>query len=314
MRAFDLKRNLPNPRRLALALVAALAVLGAGCMSSVADLGTTAPTLTRHTSSHTELVSLPPARGKILVSVYNFRDQTGQYKPLPNVSSFSTAVTQGATSMLVQALKDSEWFVPVEREGLQNLLTERKMIRANETGKPNPGAVSLPPLDTAQVLLQGGITAYETNVATGGFGAKYFGLGGSVLYQQDQVTLHLRAVDIKTGRVLKSVSVTKTILSKALDAGIYRFLTFKRLLEIEGGFSTNEPAQLCVAAAVEKAVTALIVEGVVDRLWDLKNPKDREHPAIVSYLKEKESVQTTSMSVAEVLDSGAAPMERQPKQ
>lgn len=313
MRTLSGKNKLRPGRALALALALAVAALAAGCMSQVSDLGTSGPSLTRHTSAHTELVSLPPAKGKILVSVYNFRDQTGQYKPLPNVSSFSTAVTQGATSMLVQALKDSEWFVPVEREGLQNLLTERKMIRAGEGGKPGPAAANLPPLDTAQILLQGGITAYETNVATGGFGAKYFGLGGSVLYQQDQVTLHLRAVDIKTGRVLKSVSVTKTILSKALDAGIYRFLTFKRLLEIEGGFSTNEPAQLCVAAAVEKAVAALIIEGIVDRLWDLKNPKDKDHPVIVGYLKEKQSVQTTSMSVSEVLDSGATPMERQPK-
>jgi curli production assembly/transport component CsgG len=32
--------------------------------------------------------------------------------------------------MLVTALKDSRWFVPLERQGLQNLLNERKIIRA----------------------------------------------------------------------------------------------------------------------------------------------------------------------------------------
>ena len=62
------------------------------------------------------------------VGVYAFRDQTGQYKPQENVSSFSTAVTQGATAMLTQVLLETGWFAPLEREGLQNLLTERKIV------------------------------------------------------------------------------------------------------------------------------------------------------------------------------------------
>lgn len=292
--------------------VVALPLLGAlflgGCMPAVADLGTTPPSLTRVTSAHTELTSLPRPKGKILVSVYNFRDQTGQYKPLPNVSSFSTAVTQGATSMLVQALNDSNWFVPVEREGLQNLLTERKIIRALEKdGKP--ANVNLPSLEVAQLLLQGGITAYETNTTSGGFGAKYFGLGGSALYQQDQVTIHLRAVDIKTGRVLKSLSVTKTILSKEVDAGIYRFLTYKRLLEIEGGFSTNEPPQLCVAAAIEKAVTDLIIEGMLDHLWEPENPEDRSAPIVQAYLKEKEETGRLTSANSQTTPADLGPAE-----
>ena len=80
--------------------------------------------------SFKELKALPKPKGAIPVSVYAYRDQTGQYKPQANVSSFSTAVTQGATSILMQALSDSDWFLPVEREGLQNVLTERKITRA----------------------------------------------------------------------------------------------------------------------------------------------------------------------------------------
>ncbi len=82
------------------------------------------------------LQSRPGPRFPIPVAVYSFRDQTGQYKPQANVSSFSTAVTQGATSMLVQTLLDSRWFTPVEREGLQNLLTERK-ISGKQQGRNN---------------------------------------------------------------------------------------------------------------------------------------------------------------------------------
>jgi curli production assembly/transport component CsgG len=47
-----------------------------------------------------DLVHLPPPMGRVVVAVYGFRDQTGQYKPAPD-SSFSTSVTQGAASLLI---------------------------------------------------------------------------------------------------------------------------------------------------------------------------------------------------------------------
>src|SRR6478609_10235096 len=61
------------------------------------------------------LKDLPKPKQAVVVGVYKFRDQTGQYKPLENGSSFSTAVTQGATSILIKALEDSKWFIPIER-------------------------------------------------------------------------------------------------------------------------------------------------------------------------------------------------------
>jgi len=66
----------------------------------------------------------------VVVGVYKFRDQTGQYKPTESGSTFSTAVTQGATTILIKALEDSKWFVPIERENLSNLLNERNIIRS----------------------------------------------------------------------------------------------------------------------------------------------------------------------------------------
>ena len=74
------------------------------------------------TSATTEkLRSLPLPEEPIVVGVYNFKDQTGQYKNVENGSTFSTAVSQGGTTMLVKALEDSKWFTPIERENLQNM-------------------------------------------------------------------------------------------------------------------------------------------------------------------------------------------------
>ena len=219
------------------------------------------------TASHHELLGLPAPLGKIPVSVYAFRDQTGQYKPQDNVSTFSTAVTQGATSILMQALSDSGWFVPVEREGLQNILTERKIIRASEQDTDK----ELPPLTTAKILLEGGIISYDTNTRTGGTGLGYFGITASETFREDQISVYLRAIDVRSGQVLLSVSTTKRVLSQELRAGLFRYVSLKRLAEAEIGYTNNEPMQLCVVEAIEKSLSALIVKGIDQGIWKVQN-------------------------------------------
>lgn len=211
-----------------------------------------------------ELKALPKPIGAIPVSVYAFRDQTGQYKPQANISSFSTAVTQGATSILMQALSDSDWFLPVEREGLQNILTERKITRASNK---NNAQAELPPLTTAKIILEGGIISYDSNIKTGGFGAEYFGIGSSELYREDVISVYMRAIDVRTGQVLVSVSTSKTVLSTEARAGFFRYVSFKRLAEAEAGYTSNEPMHICVKQALEKAITELVKKGLQKRVW-----------------------------------------------
>lgn len=247
-------------------------------------------TLVSTTAVYKNLVLLPPPEKEIVVAVYQFADRTGQYKYSPNVATQSRAVTQGALAMLIKALEDSGWFISVEREGFNRLLKEREIInetRKNYKDEQGESLPPLPPLLNAGILLEGGIISYDTNVVTGGFGAKYFGLGGHVEYRKDQVTIYLRAVSVKTGKILKSVSTTKTILSKEVQLGIFRFVSLKKLLEAETGLTTNEPPQMCVLEAIEKAVLSLIIEGVLDGSWALKNPEDIKSPVIQSYLEEK---------------------------
>ncbi len=262
-----------------LSAIVLLSALTSGCgLSSLKNLPIDqAPTLTARASTYTDLISLPAPRGKIVASVYNFRDQTGQYKPSPS-SSFSTAVTQGATAMLISAMNDSGWFIPLEREGLQNILTERKIIRAaqNKPNAPQNHGNDLPSLLSANILLEGGIVAYETNIKTGGVGARYFGIGASKRYRVDQVTVNLRAIDIRTGRILHSILTTKTIFSQEVQSSVYRYVEFKRLLEFESGTTTNEPAQLCVLAAIESALIHLIADGVEKNSWALNDPSAKQ--------------------------------------
>lgn len=229
-----------------------------------------------NSQTHSDLASLPLPAGKIPISVYSFRDQTGQYKPSPS-STFSTAVTQGAASILIKALWDSNWFTPLEREGLQNVLTERKIMRSGN----NKG--NLPQLATANLIIEGGIVGYDTNIKTGGDGAKYFGISVSETYRVDQVTVTLRAVDTFSGEVINAVTTTKTIYSKGLQGGVFRFIKFKRLLEMEAGYTTNEPSQLAVLDAVETAVIRLIVTGIEKRHWTTANNDEASNPIFIAY-------------------------------
>lgn len=237
------------------------------------------------------LRSLPEPDERVVVAVYKFRDQTGQYKPTTNGSSFSTAITQGATSILLRALEDSRWFQPIERENLGNLLNERKIIRSSRaefseaTGQKEPG---LPPLLFAGVILEGGIISYDANMLTGGAGLRYFGAGASGQYRQDRVTVYLRAISTSNGQILKTVYTSKTILSQQVDASLFRFVNFKRLLETETGFTYNEPTEMAVKEAIEKSVQALVLEGMVEGLWLPRNPADRRGRALAQYLAEKE--------------------------
>jgi len=253
------------------ALAFALAVTLSGCstIGSMFPPEQTAAVKITQTESFAELKALPKPKGMIPVSVYSFRDQTGQYKPQANVSSFSTAVTQGSTSILMQALSDSQWFLPVEREGLQNILTERKIIRAALQNKDDKSleANELPPLTTSKILIEGGIISYDSNVKTGGFGAEYFGIGASELYREDLISVYMRAIDVRTGQVLVSVSTSKKVLSKEVRAGFFRYVSFKRLAEAEGGFTTNEPMHICVRQTIEKAITELVLKGIEKKVW-----------------------------------------------
>jgi curli production assembly/transport component CsgG len=287
------KQNINKLSSFAGIIILANLIMLSGCTNIFRQhLTTSEARLGAYSGLHEELVSLPEPSEKIVVAVYKFRDQTGQYKPSETGASWSTAVTQGATSILLQSLEESGWFVPIEREGLSNLLNERRIIRSSreqyqaETGEKQS---MLPPLLFGGVMIEGGIISYETNVLTGGAGLRYFGTGASGEYREDKITIYLRAVSTSNGRILKTVHTSKTVLSQKLDAGVFRFVSLKKILEAEAGYTYNEPSQIAVQEAIDKAVFALVAEGIIDGLWNLKNPEDKTSKVLTDYLSEKEN-------------------------
>ena len=233
-------------------------------------------------TSTEQLLNLPTPNQKSVVAVYSFNDETGQRKASDTMSSFSTAVTQGAVHILVEALRDAgkgNWFVVVERSGLDALTKERQLVRNTfeSYNKDKDGRTILKPLLYAGMILEGGIVGYDTNLRTGGNGARYLGIGMKNQYREDRVTVVLRAVLVQTGEVLLNVTATKTILSTAKGGDVFKFYEVgTELVEIESGSTDNEPVTLAVRAAIEAAVYGLVMQGLEKEVWDFDYDTLRE--------------------------------------
>jgi len=233
--------------------------------------------------TYQRLRQLPPAEVMPVVAVYSFEDLTGQRKQRDNVALFSTAVTQGAKALLIDALKaagardtgNGTWFRVVERGlGLDNLVRERQIIRStrDDLRKAGGEAPDLQPMLFAGVLLEGGIVGYDSNIETGGNGARYLGIGASSQYRRDSIVVSLRAVSVLTGEIILNVQTYKTILSVGMGGDVFRFLDMDtKLLELETGITSNESVTWAVRSAVEAAVLALIEQGDLRGYWEIKD-------------------------------------------
>lgn len=221
-----------------------------------------------------QLNELKPLNGPVMtVGVYNFSDKTGQRKPADNVANLSSAVTQGAEVWVIDALLqagEGTWFEVVERGGMDNIIRERQLIR-NTRENYQEDSLALQPMKFAGILLEGGIVGYDSNITTGGNGAMYLGVGSAAEYRVDTVTVAMRLVSVSTGRVLVSVAAEKTIASYRQGANAFKFLDLgTQALEIETGYSVNEPTNYAVRQAIEAAVIELIYQGATQNLWQFK--------------------------------------------
>jgi curli production assembly/transport component CsgG len=282
-------------------LVLALALGACAQKPGTRDLFEQPPVVTPPSPTAVNLETLPPPMHRIDIAVYNFPDLTGKNEPNDNLAEFSRAVTQGGSGLVIDSLKragNGRWFDVVERNGLNNLLQERQLIRATRQDYDKADAKPLPPIHFAGLLLEGGILTYDANVMTGGIGANFLGIGANTQYRRDIVTVGVRIDSVQTGEVLLSVTTTKTIYSVALQASVYRFVTANQILQGEAGITSTEPTQLAVRQAIDLAVYAAIIEGARKGLWNFADPA-RGRTLIQEYL-DRDKPQPPEEKAAEV--------------
>ena len=253
-----------------------------------------------------EFDTIPPPAGKpVVVAVYSFLDKTGQRRPAATIANLSTAVTQGADAFLIKALGDvgrGTWFTVVERVGIDSLTKERQLIRQMREAYDGANAKPLSPMMFAGIIIEGGITGYDSSTKSGGYAARILGIGPQTQYSEDIVTVSLRVISVNTGKVLASVNVQKTIYSSSDSLAVLKFIKDgTQAFELEAGLTINEPGTQAVKAAVEAAVVELIKEGEKKGIWDFKVDVS-ERPVEV----------TSPQPVVVVSNPGEPPVETKP--
>jgi curli production assembly/transport component CsgG len=213
-----------------------------------------------------------PKGPRITAAVYGFKDLTGQRKAVSTYASFSTAVTQGAEPFLISALQDvghGQWFDVIERVNIDNLIKERTIITQMRNQYEGKDAKPLAPLQFAGILVEGGIIGYDSSTESGGAAYRWLGIGPQTQYSKDIVTVSLRAISVNTGKVLATVTVTKTVYSTADSFAMLKaFQDGTQIFEGETGLTINEPMTLAVKTSVEAAVVELIKEGERKGVWE----------------------------------------------
>jgi len=257
-----------------------LAVFLSGCVS----LASMPPKVSE--IAYAPMATVPtPDQGKIILAVYQFGDLTGQQKPNQTFGEMSKAITQGSSNLLIKALKDvgeGNWFRVVERESLQSILQERKLIRTTRQMTQGDKAHPLGPMLYAGAYLTGGIVGYDSNTKSAGAGARFLGIGGSTQYRHDTITVVLRLINVVTGEVELVVMTEKTILSVAFGADKFKYYDADtQLMEVEVGAAHNEPVTYAVRKTIEGAVVELVAAGEKKGLWKYKpEPEGFQAPAI----------------------------------
>ena len=279
-------------KKLVLSLLIATAL--SGCATIHMDSGKEEPVALLPRESLT--TKIPELDGPaITIAVYGFQDKTGQMKPNDKLAVFSKAVTQGAEVFLIKSLQDSKnWFKVVERVGLDNLIKERQLIRNQREVYEGKDARPLKPMTVAGVMIEGGIIGYDSNIRSGGNGARFLGIGGSQQYRVDEIVISMRLISVNSGEVLLSNAVSKTIFSTQHNVGVLRFVDAgTKALELENGQALNEPTTYAVRVAIEQAVYDMIVEGEKKGIWRYKKPGQAEikqEPKIEIKVEPKEEV------------------------
>lgn len=176
-------------------------------------------------SSSNEVVStaLPVLNGpKKLIAVHDFENkvenkETNWWRD-PKLGT-------GMSDMLVTSLMNTNYFIVLEREQLEDAVFKEQDLaasgRMNKTGGAKMGGVL-----QAQIMVQGAVTLFEegTKAKAGGGGLSFqgvtLGLGGSG--GESQVGVDIRLIDTYTGQVLASKNCKGFAKSKgrALSVGL----------------------------------------------------------------------------------------------
>ena len=147
---------------------------------------------------------------KKVVAVSRFENKSswsGQWK-----------LDDGMTDQLTDALMQSGQFVVLERETLSDVMEEQDLASSGRTMKSKSAATGK--LTSAQILIKGAITEFESKSSGGGAGIGFGGVNIGGKSEEAHVGLIIRLIDTTTGEVLESKRVEGKAKSGGLSLGV----------------------------------------------------------------------------------------------
>lgn len=214
-------------RRRFVSLVALAVVAVAGCTSAKVVSSSGGPSIQQ---AQQEPYNGPKKR--IAVKAFEFKAARG-----------SREIGRGMSDMLADSLFSSNRFIVLERENIKEVMDEQDFGASGRVKKET--AAPIGELEGAELLIRGSITEFEPNCK-----------GGAVLViaaKQACITVNLRIVDAKTGRVVNATTVEGR--SGSMGAGLI-FATGGLPVGL-GGWSKT-PMESAIRNCIETAVKHIV--------------------------------------------------------
>ncbi len=158
-----------------------------------------------------------------------------------------TTIGKGLSSMLADALFNTNRFIVLERERLDEVMAEQELGDSGRFRRDTVAAKG--ELEGAELIIRGAVTEFEPDCR-----------GGSLLLigaKQACITINLRIIDVKSGRIVNSTTVEGT----SGTAGIGLVFT-RSTLPIGLGAWSKTPMEEAMRRCIEKAVRHIVDTGL----------------------------------------------------
>ena len=179
----------------------------------------------------------------------------------------TAGVTGGIRDMLTTSLFNSNRFIVLEREHIRDALVEQDFAASGRVG--DESRIPMGGLEGAELLVVGAITGFDAGVGGGAIPIPVpIGRNGNIAtinlaYKRGFVSMDLRVIDVRTGRVVSTVAVegSASKFGAALSgyARSSRHGGYIRLPVVLSGFA-NTPVEKAINKMVDAAVDFIVTQ------------------------------------------------------
>jgi curli biogenesis system outer membrane secretion channel CsgG len=215
-------------------------------------------TPTAHVTSGTGGPSIAEAQAesyngpKARIAISRFTDKTGK-------GWWTGEIGDGMTEMLSTALFNTNRYIVLERQTLQDVMAEQDLGAAGRIKKET--AAPIGQIEGAELLVTGAVTEFEpgsSGIGMGiGGGRRMVGVFGGILggIRKSHVAIDLRVIDTRTSRLVAATSVEGT----ATDFNLGGLVVGSHVVGGLGGYSKT-PVEKAVRVALSETVNFIVTK------------------------------------------------------